>query len=146
MHRPRLAQRLQAGGDVDAVAEDVVAVDDDVADVDADAEDDAPSLRHRSVAARHAALDRERAADCVDDAPELDEHAVARRLDDAAAVTGDRGVDELAAVRLQRRQGADLVDAHQAAIADDVRRQNRRQPALDALPLHGFSGVWLAGA
>src|ERR1700694_2589954 len=82
----RFAQRLQPGRDVHAVAEDVVAVDDDVADVDADAEDDAPTLRHRGIAAHHTALDGERAADRVDDAPELDQHTIARRLDDAAAM------------------------------------------------------------
>jgi len=136
----RLAQRLQPGRDVYAVAEDVVTVDDDVADVDADAEHDALILRRRRIAAHHPPLHGERAADRVDDASELDQHAVARGLDDVAAVAGDRGVDELATVCLERSQGADLVDAHQPAIADDVRRQDRREPALDALLLHGFSG------
>ena len=32
----RLGERLKAGGDVDAIAEDVVAVDDDVAEIDTD--------------------------------------------------------------------------------------------------------------
>ena len=48
-----LAQRLQPGGDVDAVAENVVAVDDDVADIDADAEDDLLVFGNGRVAARH---------------------------------------------------------------------------------------------
>ena len=39
-----LGEAFEAGGDVDAVAEDVVGLDDDVADIDADAEADAPVL------------------------------------------------------------------------------------------------------
>src|SRR5262245_36973548 len=111
-----LAQRLQPGSDIDAVAENVITIDDDVANVDADAEDDASILRYRGVAARHGTLDGERAADRIDHAPELDKHAIARRFDDTAAMPCDRGVDELTAVRLQHRQGADLVGAHQPTV------------------------------
>ena len=39
---PGLGDPFQAGGDVDAVAEDVVAVGEDVSDIDADAEFDPP--------------------------------------------------------------------------------------------------------
>ena len=80
----RLGQRLQARGDVDAVAVDVVAVDDDVAEVDADPQRDAG---RRSAASRlDGALDGERALDRVDDAAELDQRAVADQLDHAALV------------------------------------------------------------
>ena len=51
-HAARLAQLLQAGRDVDAVAEQVVALDHDVAEVDADAEDDAAVGRRSRPAAR----------------------------------------------------------------------------------------------
>ena len=51
--------------------------------------------RHVGVAPRHAALDFRRAANRVGDALELDQHAVAGRLDDAAPVLGDRRVDQL---------------------------------------------------
>ena len=78
-----LGQRLDPGGDVDAVAEDVALVDDDVAEIDADAKADAlvlracwrygpPSpaaLRRRS--ARHRRPRRTRSASrhrCLDDA------------------------------------------------------------------------------
>ena len=52
------------------------------------------------VALGHLALHLDRAAHRVDDAGELDEQPVAGGLDDAAAVLGDLGVDELAANRL----------------------------------------------
>src|SRR5207247_4754247 len=51
----RLGERLEAGGDVDAVAIDVVVVADDVADIDADAELDALVGRTIAVAPRHVA-------------------------------------------------------------------------------------------
>ena len=104
----RLGQRLQPRGDVDAVAVDVVALDDDVAEIDADAEDDAlgppaaPALRRG-----HRLLDRDGALDGVDDAGELDQHAVAHQLDDAAAMLGTIGSSDCLAPRLQRRQRAD---------------------------------------
>ncbi len=68
----RLGQRFEAGGDVDAVAEDVAFIDDDVADIDADAELDAPIGRYANVAVGHLALNVDRAAHRVDDAGELD--------------------------------------------------------------------------
>ena len=87
----RLGEPLQAGGDVDAVAEDVVALDDDVAEVDADAEFDARLVGRAAVAVGHAGLDLDGAAHRLDDAGELDQQAVAGALDDAAAVVGDCG-------------------------------------------------------
>jgi hypothetical protein len=54
-------------------------------------------------------LDFDRRADRVDDAREFREHAVAGRLDDAAAVLPDLRVDELAAMRLEAFEGAFLV-------------------------------------
>ena len=98
----RLGHAFQPRGDVDAVAEDVVALDDDVAEIDADAELDAAVLRHIGVALGHAALHLDRAAHRVDDAGELDQHAVAGGLDDAAAVLGDLGIDKLAAQAFSR--------------------------------------------
>ena len=102
-HDPaRLGELLEPGGDVDAVAVEVaVVLADHVAEVDADAEADALLLGHLRLALRHAALDRDRAGDRVDDARELAERAVAHELDDAAAVLGDERLDQLLAVRLE---------------------------------------------
>ena len=60
--------------------------------------------------------------DRIDDAGEFHQHAVAGGLDDAAVVLGDAGVDQFAAVRFERRERADLVGAHQPAVADHIRR------------------------
>jgi hypothetical protein len=40
-----------------------------------------------------------------------------------------RRIHQLVPVRFKRLQGAELVDAHQAAITDDIRRQYCRKPA-----------------
>ena len=93
----RPGDALEPRRDVDAVAEDVVALDDDVAEIDADAELDAAVLRHVGVALAHPALDLGGAGDGVHDARELDQHAVAGELDDAALMLGDLGVDQLVA-------------------------------------------------
>ena len=86
---PGSAKRFEPRRDIDPVAEDVAVLDDDVALVDADAELDAPLGRDVGVALGHLALHLGGAAHRVDHAGELDQQAVAGRLDDAAAVLGD---------------------------------------------------------
>ena len=121
---------MQAGRDVDAIAVDVLAVDDDVADVDADPVEDLPVLGHASVALPHGALELDREANRIHDAAEFHQGAVAHELDGAAAILrGFRG-DEQLVMCLERRQGAGLVPAHEAAVADHVGRKDGRQPAL----------------
>ena len=77
-----LGQRLQAGGDVDAVAEQVVALDHDVAEVDADPELEPPVRRQLGVAGSKLLLDLDRAAHGFDGAREFGKHAVASGADD----------------------------------------------------------------
>ena len=90
----RLGDSLEARRDIDTIAENIVVVDDDVADMDADAEFDPEVRGHVDIALGHCALDFHRAAHRIDSAGELDQHAVAGGLDDAAAVRGDPGIDE----------------------------------------------------
>jgi hypothetical protein len=129
--RPR--KPLEPGRHVDAVAIEIVAVDDDVAEIDADAELDVPVLGNPGVALHHAALDFDGAARRVEDAAELDQEAVAHHLEDAPAMLGHGGIEELAAMVAERPQGAFLIGFHQPAVADDVGRQDGRQPPLDLL-------------
>jgi hypothetical protein len=45
-------------------------------------------------------------------------------------------------VRLQGTQGADLVGSHKPAIADDICRQDRSEPAFHRLPIgHRLAAV-----
>src|SRR6266851_4310326 len=110
---------------------------DDVAEIDADAEFNPPLRRHASVALSHAALDLDGAAHGVNHAGELDQHAVAGGLDDAAVMLLDLGVDQRPAVRPQLRERALLVGSHQPAVADHVRRQDGGELAFGPRLTHG---------
>ena len=71
--------------------------------------------------------------DGIDGAGELDQHAVAGGLDDAAPMVGDGGIDEGLSDRLQPGQRAFLVDTHEPAVAGDIRRQHRCQSPFHPL-------------
>jgi len=92
-HPAGIGERLDARGDVDAVAIEIVALDDHVAEIDADAQLDAAVRPDSSVPLGHRLLHRDRAAHRVDDAGELDEEAVAGGLDDAPPVFGDPRIE-----------------------------------------------------
>ena len=79
-------------------------------------------------------LDFGGAGDRIHHARELDQHAVAGQLDDAPSMLGDLGVDEFAAVRLERRERRGLVDAHEPAVADHVGSQDSGQTAFHKCP------------
>ena len=127
-----LGQAFQPGGDVDPVAVDVLALDDHVADVDADPEPDALGRGQVQLAPGHALLDRHRAGHRLDDGSELAQGAVARQVDDPAAVLGDERLDELLAVCLEALERALLVLPHQPRVADHVGRQDGGEPARGA--------------
>ena len=121
---PGLAKRLYAGGNVNPVAVDVAFVDDDVADIDADAKLDPAIFGNVSIALGHGTLDFHGAAHRIDGARKFDQRTVARRLDDAAAMFGNLGIDEFATARLERCESAFLVNAHQAAVAGNIGRED----------------------
>ncbi len=119
--------------DVDAVAHQVAVVFlDDIAQMNADAELDLPVDRDACVALGHAGLHLDRAAHGIDHAAELDQRAVAGALHHAAMVGRDGGIDQVAAQGAQPRQGAFFLGAGEPAVADHVRRQDRRQFARAA--------------
>ena len=89
-----------------------------------------------SVALDHAALNVDGAAHGIDHADEFHQHPVAGRLDDPAAMFGDLGIDQFLAMRLELAQRAFLIDAHQPAVAGNVGRQYRSQPAVDTVFRH----------
>jgi hypothetical protein len=90
----RLGDALKASGNVNAVTEDVVIIVNDIANVDANAKFDPSILRYGGVLVGHPALDLNCAADCIDGAGELDQHAVASSLNDAAPMSGYSGINE----------------------------------------------------
>jgi hypothetical protein len=113
-----------------------VLVDDDVAEIDAHAKLDAPRSRHTRIPQSHLALNLGCAAHRVDDAGELYEQSVAGGLDDAPAMLLDLGIAQLPPDRLQCRERAFLVLAHQPRVAGDVGRQDRCEPPLDPFLRH----------
>src|SRR5262249_33102980 len=110
-----------------------------IAQIDADAKLDALICRDFGIALARGALDRHRASDRFDDTRELDQDAVAGRLDDPTLVPGNLRVDQFAPQRPEPRQGAGLVLAHQPAVPRYITREDGRQSALDPLCGHGAS-------
>ncbi len=137
MHAARYANAsrrrdlLQAGSNVDAVAEDVVALDDDVAEVDADAEGDAPILGYPGCACSAIAV-------CTSTAQRTALTTLGNSSSRPSPVVltmrppcaGDGWVDDLLPNRLQRRQRAALVSPHQPRVARDVGRHDGGEAAL----------------
>ena len=75
-------------------------------------------------------MDHDGTAHGVDDRGELDQHAVASRLEDAAAVLGDQWIDQFAPIAFEGGEGSFFVRAHQPRISGDVGAEDRRQPPL----------------
>jgi hypothetical protein len=93
--------------------------------LNADAELDASFGRQAGVALDQAALHLDGAPHRVNGAAELDDAAVSSALDDAAPMSGDSGIHEIAAQTPKARKRAILVCAGESALADDVGHQNR---------------------
>ena len=128
---------------IHTVAMNVPVLYDDVAEVDADAKYDPLVLGNRDVALGHPTLHGDRTGHGLNDARELDQNAVAGRLDDATLVVGDLRVDQLAAMDTQPCQRPRLILAHQAAVAGEPlsvkSARSRRRPKF-GLRRSGFSG------
>jgi hypothetical protein len=131
-----LCQRLQPRCDVDAIAEDIVLLDHNVADMDAHAELDAAIGGEFGIALRHLTLHVDGAAHGIDDAGELDQQAVARGFDQAAAVVDDAGFKDAGAVRGERGDRALFIEADEAAVACDVGGQHGGEPPVQAILRH----------
>ena len=126
-----LGQRLQAGGDVDAIAEEVVALDHHVAEVDADPELEPPVLGQLAISGCQLLLDLDRASRGFDGTRELGQHAVPGGADDPAVAAGDQRV-HLLPVRVQGAERAFLVGRHETAVALHVGTEDGRELTLDA--------------
>ena len=88
--------------------------------------------RFQLLAQLHCPLNVDGAAHRVDNAGKLNQQAVAGGLDDPPAMLVDFRVGDFAPDRLERKERSLFVLAHQPGIADDIGRQNCRQPAFGA--------------
>src|SRR6266478_8335851 len=104
-----LGEGFEARRHVDAVAKDVVFLNDHIAQIDADAELYPPRRRDVRVASRHPPLDLGSAQNRVGYVVELDQHAVAGGLYDAAAAPLDDRIDKLNTMGLETRERPRLV-------------------------------------
>jgi hypothetical protein len=95
--------------------------------MNADAELDALVRRDLGVALDHRPLDFDGAVHCIDNAPELDNCAVARALDDPAMMHGDGWVDQVAPKGPKPCKDAIFVRASKPRIPDDIGYQDRRE-------------------
>ena len=116
-------------------SEDVTVLGDNVADIDANPEPHALLLGGPGIQSRNGLLHAHGAADGVDHARELGQDAVAGGVGDPAPERQDQIVDGRP-VRGQRRQRRFLVERHQAAVALDVRREDRHQPTIQTWCFH----------
>jgi hypothetical protein len=133
----RFADAFQTCCDIDAVAHQIaVALLDDNAQMNTDTKFDAAVLGHASVALNHCVLYFAGATHGVDDTAELDDRAVASALEHPPVMSGNRGVDQIAAQSAKQRESAILIRASHPAEADDIGRQDCRDlPRLS----HGAS-------
>ena len=122
-------ERLQPCSDVDAITKEVAALYHDVADVDADPEVDVTVRRQVRVSFGKYRLRLDSALNGIDGAAELREHAIAGGVSYPAPVGGNQAIKDGAPLG-QSLERLNLVGPHQAAIALNVSRKNRDQPAL----------------
>ena len=122
----RFRQALEPGRDVDAVPVNVVFIDDDIARIDPDAQFELMVAVGGRVG--HTALDVDRAAHRVDGTVELHEEPVAFAADEPTPISADRRFDQMLDAIVKADVRPLLVDAHQAAVPDHIREQDRCQP------------------
>jgi hypothetical protein len=91
---------------------------------------------HISVALGHAALDVDGAPYRVNHADEFHQHPIPGRLDDAAPMLGDLGVDQVPAMPLELAKRPLVVGAHQPAIAGHIAGQDGSKSSFDARFVH----------
>jgi hypothetical protein len=102
--------------------------------MDPDAELDAIRRNAIGVAKRHCALEVNGVPYSFDERGALDRNAVARRLDEAAAIGAGRGIDGFFTQRPVPSKRAFRIGARQAAIGRDIGGENGRAPAGRAQP------------
>ena len=128
----RLTQSLETSGDIDAITMNVVTLNNHITDIDADPEHYSAIFGQGVIAPRHRYLNGERVAHRIHGAPELDQNSVTARFDDASAVGGNPGVDNLGMQAPKACPRTFLVLLEKSRIADHISDKNCREPSLDA--------------
>ncbi len=132
----RLRKSLQAGRDIYGVAEEIVALHDDVANMDADPEPHLLIDRSIRIRLRDRVLHLNSTLHGINGAGEIGKNAVACRGEDPTAMRGDQPIDDDPVSR-ERAERADLIEPHQAAVALDIRGEDRGELPLDRVRFQG---------
>ncbi len=132
----RLREPFQASGDVDAVAVNVVIIGDHIAGIDADAQPDPTIAVGGGIIPAQSLLDLEPAGNGICRAVEFGKKSVTHGADQAAAMLGDLGLDQILCVIINLSMCSRLVDTHQSAVADDIGKQDGLQSALQMGVFH----------
>src|SRR5204862_3027563 len=114
----------------DPIAEDITVLAHDVAEIDAHPKCQPPIFWNCTVSFRHRLLQANRAAHRLNGAGELREDTVSGRLNYAATMLLDPRPDDGSQELLQLLVGPFLVTLHQAAVADDISCEDRRQSSF----------------
>src|SRR5262245_39893656 len=130
-----LGEGLETRRNVDPVSVEVAALEHHVAEIDADAKHDMAVAKLPAIGGGHAGLEVHRALHRIDGAGELDQHAVARNLEDPPLILRNQGFEHVLAPGLQGGQRAGFVLLHEPAVADDISGEDGGKPALDAVIL-----------
>ena len=136
-----LGKRLQSRRHVDAIAGDVGAINDDVAEVDTNPELEALYGRPRLIVWPHRPLHINCATERGVRAGELEQHPVARGLDDPAAMLGNLRIDYALTNLSQTSERAGVVPFHVPAEADHIGDQDRGELAGNGASIHSHPKV-----
>src|SRR5205823_6503413 len=117
--------------------EQIGAVDHHIADMDANAQQHRLIDGTARILCRNSRLHRDGTLHGIDRAGEVGDNAVARRVEDTAAVRRDQPIDDDAA-RLQPGERADFVARHQPAVAGNVGGENRGEFTLYRIDRHAW--------
>src|SRR5262249_9163180 len=107
---------LQARRNIHAVAVKIVALDDQVAEMQPDTKDTF-GFAACPVGVGHGLLELDRCRQCIDRAGKLDQGAIARELDKAAAVPRECWLQAFLAMLAKAREGSSFIAPHQARVA-----------------------------
>ena len=138
-HTSWFAKSLQSRRDIHVIAEDVVLIDDNVSNIYSDPENDAIVDRNRGIAADHALLNGNRTLDGINNTGKLHKQAIACGFENPTILIGYYRINEGPAMGLQGRNGASLINADQAAVADNIGGKDGRKPAPNAFLDHARS-------
>jgi hypothetical protein len=127
-----VGERLQPGCDIDRIAEKIVALHHDVADVDTNSKPHLLTGRSIRNLLGDRVLNRDSTLHGVYRAGEIGDETVARGVEDPTPMSGNQPIDDDPIGR-ERAKGADLISAHQTAVALDVGGEDRSELPFDGM-------------